>query len=160
MEIIFRHFWIMFIAVTVANAFILKNYSQKYIAEDPTLKKGYDDYFKGILFYGNIPWIIMGIGCLTGLTNGIPEYSSPREMNPVVLALDFSIIILWVLSFRWIYFRNGAEFLERHPGIFFRPTILNKNGKVTARDIKRRYSFILLCWIIMMWIMDFPASNF
>ncbi len=62
MEIVFKHTWIMFIAVTIANGLILKFRSKKYIAEKPELKEGYDKYFRGWLLYGNIPWVIMAIG--------------------------------------------------------------------------------------------------
>jgi len=55
MEIIFKHTWIMIIAATIANGLILKLRSKKYIAEKPELKEGYEKYFRGLLFYGNIP---------------------------------------------------------------------------------------------------------
>ena len=54
-SIIFKHAWIMLIAVTVANGLILKFRSKRYISEKPELKKGYDKYFLGWIFYGNIP---------------------------------------------------------------------------------------------------------
>ena len=48
----------MFIAVTIANRLILKYRSKKYKAEKPELEDGYDKYFKGWLFYGNIPGLL------------------------------------------------------------------------------------------------------
>ena len=85
MSAIFNHFWIMFIVVTVANGLIWKSRSKKYIAENPELQEGYDSLIKGWFIFGNIPWIIMGIGMLTGMTKNIFEFSNPRQMNPIVI---------------------------------------------------------------------------
>ena len=162
MEIIFKHTWIMFIAVTIANGLILKYRSKKYTAEKPELEDGYDKYFKGWLFYGNIPWVIMMIGNLSGMTQNTFEYFNPKAMNAIVLVFHFSIILLWVLSARWIYFKNGAEFIETHPGLIQKSS-LSGNTNVTAKQIKLFFPLMLLGGIagmIMMWIMDFPTPQF
>lgn len=95
---------------------VFKYRSKSYISKEPSLQSGYDLYFKGILLYGNIPWAIMAIGDLSGMTHSTFDYFNPRNMNPAVLALHVSIIVLWIMSIRWIYFKDGAEFIERHPG--------------------------------------------
>src|SRR5690606_38784976 len=118
MELLFKHPWIVFIAFTVLNGLLLKSRSKKYIEANPDLKLGYDNYFKGWLFYGNIPWVIMMIGTLSGVTESIFDYLNPKSMNLMVLVFHFSLIVLWVLSVRWIYFKKGAEFIEKHPGLF------------------------------------------
>jgi len=160
--IIFKQTWIMFIAVTIANAFILKSRAKEYIAKNPDLKKGYENLFKGIIFFGNIPWTIIAIGNLSGMTNSIFDFFNPRSMNPVVLTFHASIIALWILSVYWIYFRNGAAFLERHPGLIRRRGF-NGNSDVTAKQIKIFFPLMLLGGIagmIMMWNMKIPTPIF
>ena len=152
----------MFIAATIANGLILKYRSKKYIAQNPELADGYDKYFKGWLIYGNIPWLIMMIGNLSGMTQNTFEYFNPIALNPLVLFFHFSVIVLWVLSLRWIYFKNGAEFIEKHPGLI-QKTSLSGNTNVTAKQIKFFFPFMLMGGIfamIMMWIMDFPIPQF
>ena len=152
----------MFIAITIANGLILKHRSKKYIDENPELEEGYDKYFKGWLIYGNIPWVIMMIGNLSGMTQNTFEYFNPKAMNPMVLVFHFSIVILWILSVRWIYFRNGAEFIEDHPGLIQKSSF-SGNTNVTAKQIKLFFPLMLLGGIagmILMWVMDFPAPQF
>ncbi len=152
----------MFIAVTVANGLIFKYRSKKYIARNPELKEGYDKFYKGIMIYGNIPWIIMMVGNITGITQNIFEYFSPRDMNPMVLIFHFSILVLWILGVRWIYFKNGAEFIEAHPGLVQRSSF-NGPTDVTAKQIKLFFPLILLGSIVgmaMMWIVDIPSPQF
>lgn len=153
--ILFKQTWVLFIAVTCINAYILKARSKSYIADDPELESGYKKLFKGVLLYGNIPWIIMGIGNLSTLTSSTFDYFAPRQMNPMVLLFHFAIIMLWIASVKWIYFENGAEFLERHPGLM-RPA-------QTAQQIKIFFPLMLLGGIIgmiMMWVKNPSIPNF
>lgn len=152
----------MFIAVTIANGLILKYHSKKYILQNPELKEGYDKYFKGWIIFGNIPWVIMMIGNLSGITQNTFEYFIPKAMNPMVLLFHFSIIALWMLSVRWIYFKNGAEFIETHPGLFQKSSF-SGNTNLTAKQVKLFFPLMLLGGIagmIMMWVMDIPTPQF
>lgn len=115
---IFDNGWVLFIFVTVFNAFYLKARSQKNIAKQPELKEGYDQLFKGYLIYSNIPWIVMGIGVLLGGVPGVFDFLRPRDGNIFVLAFYATVVILWILSIWWIYFKGGAEFLIKYPGVF------------------------------------------
>lgn len=157
MELIFKYAWIFLIAVTVLNGFVLKYRSKKYIQENPELESGYDRFFKGWLIYGNIPWIIIMIGNLSGLTESIFEYFNPKAMNPMVLTFHLSIVILWILSIRWIYFRDGAEFIEKHPGLL-RISGLKGVSDTSAKQVKLFFPLMLLGGIIgliLMWTMEF-----
>lgn len=115
---IFDNAWILFIVVTVFNAFYLKARSQKIIAKQPDLQEGYDQLFKAYLIYLNIPWVVMGIGVLFGGVPSVFSFFRPRDGNIFVLAFHASIVILWVLSIWWLYFNAGAEFLVKYPGVF------------------------------------------
>jgi len=162
MEIIFKHTWIMFIAVTVANGFILKYRSKKYIAQNPELDEGYRNYFKGWMFYGNLPWVIMMLGNLSGITQNTFEYFNPKAMNPMVLVFHFSIIVLWVLGIRWIYFKSGAEFIEAHPGLIQKSNF-SGNSNVTAKQIKIFVPLMIfggIAGMVLMWVMDIPDLPF
>lgn len=157
----FKHAWILFIAVTLANGLILKYRFRKYITENPALKEGYDKYVKGFIFYGNIPWILMAFGNLTGLTHHVFEYFDPKAMNPVVLIFHASIVVLWILSVRWVYFNKGAEFIEAHPGLF--QNSFSGSSTITAKQVKLFLPLMILGGIagmIMMWLIDTPIPHF
>ncbi|MDB5271862.1 MAG: hypothetical protein JWO58_229 [Chitinophagaceae bacterium] len=163
MELIFKHTWILFIVVTFANGFLLKYHSKKYIDKNSALQTGYENYFQGIIFYGNIPWIIMAIGDLTGLTHNTFDYFHPKAMNPMVLVFHATVILLWILSIRWIYFKDGAHFIEQHPGLFRKNTWSGSSDDITAKQIKLFFPLALLggmLGMIMMWFGNFPHSPF
>ncbi|CAN5139913.1 hypothetical protein BH09BAC4_BH09BAC4_06300 [soil metagenome] len=158
MDLIFSYAWVLFIGVTVINYFIIKSRVQEHIDKNPDLKAGYDQILKAMLIYGTIPWLIMAIGSLTGLTNSVYDYLHPRTLNPVVLLFTLYIIVLWMLAARWIYFKNGADLLARHPGVF---TIRGfGSNSVTSTMIKIVFALALLGGIVgmtLMWLTDLPA---
>jgi hypothetical protein len=116
MPVIDRVFWLIAIAVTCANAYILYSRSKAEVARNPELKTGYDSLLKGFLISMNIPWLVMGVGMLIGGVQSVFDYSNPRAGNPYVIAFHSAIFILWALCVFWIYFEGGAEFLVKHPG--------------------------------------------
>lgn len=162
MEILFRHSWILFIAVMFINAFIIRIRAKQYIDINPELKEGYGKMFKNFLIYGNIPWIIMGIGDTTGLTNNTFEFFSPRQLNPIVLTFHATVIVLWILGSYWIYFNNGAEFLAKHPG-FFNFGEQSKTDNLNKNKVRFFWALMMLGGIageIMMWNMNIVTPTF
>ena len=89
MPALFNHFWVMFIVVTIANGLIWRSKSKKYVAEKPERREGYDKLIKAWLIYGNIPWAIMGIGMLTGMTKSLNEFFNPIQMNSIVIVFFY-----------------------------------------------------------------------
>ena len=138
----------------------MKSQSKKYINQNPGLKKGYDKIFKGILLFGNIPWVIIAIGELTGITNGLQDYFNPKSLNPLVLIFHFYILLIWVLSVHWIFFKDGADFLAQHPGLISYRRFNNSNDITSSKDIKILFALALFGTIgilAMMWLLDFPT---
>jgi len=112
----FRHAWIFFIMVTCINGGIWWRRAQSKIAEDPTLEKGYRFLIRSWLIYGNLPWIVMGVGVLCGAVPSTLHYLNPRN-GPFVILFYATVVLLWILTFHWLFFRRGAEALLAHPGI-------------------------------------------
>ena len=76
---VFRHGWLMFVAVTCLNALILKLRSRYYVRERRELAAGYTKLLWGVLFWGNLPWLVMGVGIELGGLPSIFSYFRPRE---------------------------------------------------------------------------------
>lgn len=161
-NLLFKYFWVLGIFGTVVNAVIFKSRSKKYSVELPERKSGYDKLFKGMLLFGNIPWLIMGFGIIFGFTDGVFDYFNPRLMNPIVLFFHLVIVILLILSAWWIYFYRGAEFIEEHPG-FFQVKVLFSRINPSAKQIKWFFPLTLIGGIggmILMWVIDIPTHSF
>jgi hypothetical protein len=115
---LFRHFWLMFVAVTAANVLWLKFRSARHIREKPELADGYRRLVFGYLFWGNLPWLFMGAAIELGGVSNVFSFFRPGDGNPLVLAWFAIVIAEWCLGFLWLFVWRGAEFLVEHPGVF------------------------------------------
>jgi hypothetical protein len=120
MGLIFRHAWLISIAVTCANGVSWWVRGKKEMAQHPELVAGYRSLIRGLVVYGNIPWVVMGIGILFGGVPSVFDYFNPRN-GPFVVAWYVSVVALWVATAYWIFLRGGAEAMIRHPGLLNLP---------------------------------------
>ncbi|WP_190811679.1 hypothetical protein [Flagellimonas sp. S3867] len=158
MEYVFKHAWILFLFVTVINAFLGKKSTKKLSDQNPELKEGYNNYFKGYITLGSMPWILMGLGVLTGQAESIFDFFNPRSEKWIIQLFFGYLIIIWMLGIWWIYFKKGAEFIEEHPGLVQRRTLSGKSN-VTARQVKIFFPLMLfggIMAIVLMWNMNLP----
>ena len=118
------------ILVTLINGFIFKRRSSVIVSKQPELRDGYDRLLKGYLIYFNIPSVIIAIGTLIGGVPSIISYFRPRDGNPFVIAFHIAVVIMWLLSIWWVYFKGGAEFLVKYKGFFNRDFQSPTNVKI------------------------------
>ena len=115
-DLIFRHAWILFVAVTCVQTAIWSARSRRFIILRPELSASYSTLIRGLLFWGNLPWVIMGLGCLAGGLSGFDYLSRTQVGNVYVLAFLASVVVIWILSVYWVFFKGGAEMPAEHPG--------------------------------------------
>jgi hypothetical protein len=162
MDLIFNHTWLFFLAVAIINCFFFKAEAQKLINRNPDLKAGYNKIFLAYSLFHIIPWIIMAIGDMNGMTKDVWEYLHPGSRNPIVLAFHCTILGMWLITTFWIFFFNGADFLARHPGIL---RLSSRGGSVikelnTTSSIKIFFLCATLTGIAvltLLWFWDFAA---
>jgi hypothetical protein len=154
----FRHAWILFIAITFINEWGIRKKAKSFLEAHPEREVEYYRFWRKHLILENIPWLIIAIGDITGMTKNVFDYFFPGMLNPIVLLFHFSIIILWSISIYWVYFDNGAEFLATYPNRF--------NGgepKGKRNNIKIIFALMLIFGIaaeIFMWTHKGLPPNF
>ncbi len=118
-----KYFWVLFIGATLINAAIARAKAQNQIKADPSLAEGYRRLLRGFVFWMNLPWVAMGILCMTGLVPTMYHFGRPLE-NPFVLGWYGLMFLLWGALAFWVFYQGGAELLARHP-CFFNVQITN-----------------------------------
>ncbi|MBW7990231.1 MAG: hypothetical protein FVQ84_09485 [Planctomycetes bacterium] len=150
-----RYFWLIAIAVTGINAYLIKFRSTKYIRENPELSDGYKKLVTGYFILLNIPWVVMGVGCIIGKVPSLWHFFKPRDGNPYVLAWFGSVFILWILYTIWLFFKGGTVMLSKHPGVF---------GEITNPTLIKLFSLLMIAGgifgFVFMWIIDIPIPKF
>lgn len=161
MDIMSKHTWMLFILVTFINAFIMRIRVKAHIELNPELKDGYNKLFKNFLIYGNILWIIAGIGEITGKTKSIFDFLCPGQFNPIVLLFHITVIALGIFGSYWIFLKNGGEFLSKHSNFF--------NYREPSKSVQLNNNKVKLFWTlgiigsvvgeIMMWKTSMPVKK-
>lgn len=117
MNPIFRYFWALMIAMTWANAYSLWMSSRADRKSHPDRQESYQSLIRGFGFWGSVPWVVMGMGILTGQADSILDYMNPSGRPWLVHAWFGSIGLLWVLGTNWLFRLDGAQTIRRHPGL-------------------------------------------
>jgi len=157
-----KYFWLAAIIFTAINFIVFKRRARRQIENNPELEKGYSVLFRGYLFWMNLPWIIMGIGCTIGGIPSVWYYFRPKDGNPFVLAWFGCIFALCILGTFWLLFRGGAEMLAHHPGAVEFTYGLRRKAITNPAWIKAFWLLALAGEIFgaaFMWLTDIPIPN-
>jgi hypothetical protein len=163
LDLISKYFWLVAILVTGINWAMFRKRAQPYIEANRDLTEGYGALFRGYLFWLNIPWVVMGVGCISGGVPSVWHYLRPRDGNLYVLAWFASVFFLWVFGTFWIFFRGGAETLARHPGAIEFTYGFKRKDITQPAIIKTLWILALTGGIVgvaLMWSTDIPTPNF
>jgi hypothetical protein len=120
-EVVLTHFWLAFVAVTTINGRYWWAGVQARIQARPELEPGYRRLYRGYLFWANVPWILMGVGILSGQVRWMFDFLEPRSGNPYVLAWWSANGAVLAAGTVWVLWGGGAEMLARHPGFAMVP---------------------------------------
>lgn len=116
MYILSKYLWLLVIAVIVFDALLLKLTTLKLVRENPELARSYSRFIRAFVTWPNLPWVVMGIGILSGRTPTFWNYFIRIREQPFVLlwwASDF--LTLAVITY-WVFFRGGAELCVKLSG--------------------------------------------
>lgn len=142
MNSIFNYFWLVLIAANCINTLLFSITARPRLREKPELYNGYRRIIFGTVVFFNIPFVIMGIGLLTGNVSGMDHYSRLEFNNLFVTIFHVSIIVLILLGFYWIFFAKGAEFVVKHRELW---GIYKSRIPGTTFAIKLVYLLCLMC---------------
>ncbi len=153
---IFRHFWIALIVATSYNALVIRKRGLAHVASATHLLGGYEVAFRVYLILGNLPWVIMGMGCLFGSL--LPhDFLEPNIRDPYMVLFHATIVLNFILTAWWLFFQRGVDFLERHSALVSRLDNQGNPYPVTSGRIKLIAVILLLIGsaaMISMWTSD------
>ena len=116
-KLILQSFWLAAIVISIINFSIHSKRAKQHVSNKEELAR-VNKYLLWIdLIVMNVPWIVMGIGIVLGDVPTVLHFFRPRDGNPFVLAFHGVVVVMWILDIIWIYFKGGAEFISKYPGI-------------------------------------------
>lgn len=103
-----RYFWAIGIAVMLLNGAIYHVRLRLRIA-DTTLQQRGKRVIRGIVGWGCVPWLTMGIGSTVGGIGSVFRFLQAIPFNPWVWLFYLSVIAVWAVMLEWVFRRDGAE---------------------------------------------------
>lgn len=144
-----RYFWVFLIVVTIFNGLTLYFQGWHDMAT-LELKLSYAKLTLYVLLWANVPWLVIGIGCLQrNLT--LKDYLEPQTLHPALMAFFASLISVFVMGSYWIFAAGGAEQLLHYPGI--------DAQSWTVEQVKQVWSFGVISGIGTMAVMVARADR-
>jgi hypothetical protein len=120
-DAVFRHFWVAFVVVTFLQSRAWWREVQELMRRRPELAPGYRRLYRGQVTLTIVPWLLMGVGVVSGRVPSMFDFLRPGEGNPFVLLWWGVVMATMLVALGWIVLGGGAEMLERHPGVLMVP---------------------------------------
>jgi hypothetical protein len=151
-----KYFWVAAIVVTCLNAIIMSLFMQGAKAGE-RIKMMFN-----LGFWLNVPWIVMGFGCTLGGVPSLWHYLRPRDGEPFVLAWWASVLVLYVVSFYWMFIGGGAAKLANFGMIRYYG--LGKSTAIRSEKVVKILFLLMLggglVGALVMWFGDISLPPF
>ena len=108
-DIIGRYFWLICLATSAYQYYAA---SHRVTAEDPlseSLRAERTRYLQRLIGASALPWLVMGLGQLTGSTTSVWDYFRPQDLNVFVVAFVGCVFVLSLILSYWVFFMDGAR---------------------------------------------------
>lgn len=110
-------FWLLMIVGTLFNAGMFWIRSSHYRTQHPSLRPGHFKIIRTIAIFGNIPWVILGLGTINGNIKSIFDVLILEAANIYIIAFYLSVVMLGLAYNYFVFFRSGSAFLTAHLGL-------------------------------------------
>lgn len=90
-----RYFWLICLAISACRYYAAGRRvdAEEDVGESMRLER--TKYIRLFTGASTLPWIVMGLGQLTGSTSSVWDYFRPQDINPFVLAFVGSVFALF-----------------------------------------------------------------
>jgi len=153
-----RNFWLLALCFALFNFVVANRAASRQATEASAFEA--TAYVRKFALAGAVPWVIMGVGQMTGATPTVWHYFRPQDGNPFVLGWLASIFVLSCAFAWWALFANGAEVVAKYNLM----AVLGQHGAnaPSVRSIKLFSLFGVLffpVWVYMVISMNLPLPR-
>lgn len=113
-DLVSRHFGLLICLVLAANAAV---WWSRGVRRHPERRESYKKLTVGFFCWGSLPFLVLQVGVLLGLSAGTGDLLEGGEPTLIVGLFYGACVLLWVLGTYWMFFLGGADAMARHPGL-------------------------------------------
>ncbi len=140
-----RYIWALIIIYSYFNISAPKPLLETWENDEKIIDE-YKSLRKNILLTINIPWIIMGLGILSGDVPSVWRFFGPSNGDPFILLFFISAALVWIGALYWTFMSNGAEKVAKYQ--LFSLIFIGKRKEITASGFKLYLVLMVIVSII------------
>ena len=155
-----RYFWLICLAISAYQYYAAGHRVSVMEQLSDSMRAERARYIRWLIAASTIPWIVMGLGQLSGSTSSVWDYFRPQDMNPFVLAFVGSVLLLSLAMLYWVFSMEGArktvELKLMHVSGF------SGSAPATERQVKLFAAFgpiFVIAWIALAIFLDAPVRR-
>jgi len=107
-----KYFWAIGLIFAAREHYSWVNKKDQVLSQQPELADSYDRVMWGHTVFYSLPWVVMGIGILSGRVGNVFDFLRPRSGNAFVLAFYFVIAMETLSLTGWVWAFGGASYLS------------------------------------------------
>ena len=111
-DYITKFFWALGLIFAVWEHYSWTTKKNQLLLQQPELADSYDRVMWGHTIFYSLPWLVMGIGILSGRVDNVFDFLRPRSGNAFVLAFYFIIVVSTLPLAVWVWAFGGASYLS------------------------------------------------
>lgn len=106
-RIISKYFWVIALAFAAINYWKADRDASRTLG--PAKASEARTYLRTFAIVGALPWVIMGVGQLSGETPTVWHYFRPQDRSPFVLAWLAAVFVISCLFAWWVFVKGGVK---------------------------------------------------
>jgi hypothetical protein len=109
-DIVGRYFWLICLAISAYQYYDAAG--DRVTAKDnlgESMRVQRIRYLRWLIGASALPWLVMGLGQLTGSTTSVWDYLRPQDFNAFVVAFVGCVFMLSLILAYWVFFMDGAR---------------------------------------------------
>jgi hypothetical protein len=155
-----RYFWLICIVISTYQYYAAGRRvdAEEHLSESMKIERA--RYVQLFISASALPWIVMGLGQLTGSTSTVWDYFRPQDMNAFVLGFVGSVFALSFALLYWVFFMDGARKAVQLK--LMHAYGLSGPASLTERQVKLFAEFgplFVVAWIALCIVIDAPIRR-
>ncbi|WP_375201186.1 hypothetical protein [Hyphococcus sp.] len=117
-NIVTQYFWLIMIGYMLLVGVMWWRHSRALREKDPAFSTSYKRLITWFVTAGSIPWLFLGVAQMVGEYNYVYEIFDYWNADFWTAGFYTSSVILGLAANYYIFVKDGAKELSKHPGLF------------------------------------------
>ncbi len=152
-RLVSEYFWVIALAFSAINYWKARRDALRTVGPEKASEA--ITYLRNFALAGALPWVIMGVGQLSGETPTVWHYFRPQDGSPFVLAWLAAVFAISCLFAWWVLLKSGAKKVVE----FNLMAALGQHGAKSPSENMIKFFAVLGVLMFPLWVFTAVSMN-